>query len=150
MTWLGDNANSATNELAWYPPPAVERKAPASHEKDAFGEPEMLALMALRNPMMMSVISQLQRMALSGTWNLRVAAAHALGKIAVMSDEPFRFHCYVLLRALSGESANDPLGALFIKFSTNYLACPLKQQPLLQCESALVSSVLPGGVRAVA
>jgi hypothetical protein len=110
VTWLGDNANSATNELAWYPPPAVERKAPASHEKDAFGEPEMLALMALRNPMLMAVISQLQRTALAGTWNLRVAAAHALGKVAVMADEPFRLHCYVLLSALAGEASGDPLG----------------------------------------
>jgi hypothetical protein len=115
VTWLGDNANTATNELAWYPPPAVERKAPGSHEKDAFGEPEMLALMALRNPMLMSVISQLQRTALTGTWALRVGAAHALGKVAVMSDEPFRFHCYVLLCALSGEGASDPLGAFALQ-----------------------------------
>jgi hypothetical protein len=110
VTWLGDNGNTATNELAWYPPPSVERKAPASHEKDSFGEPEMLSLMAMRNPMLMSVISQLQRTALAGTWNLRVAATHSLGKLAVMSDEPFRFHCYVLITALSGGGTSDPLG----------------------------------------
>lgn len=112
MTWLGDNANSATNELAWYPPPSVERKAPASHEKDAFGEPEMLSLMAMRNPMLMSVISQLQGTALAGAWHLRVAAAHALGKIAALSDEPFRFHCYTLLATLAGHNTEDTLGAL--------------------------------------
>lgn len=112
MTWLGDNANSATNELAWYPPPSVERKAPASHEKDAFGEPEMLALMAMRNPMLMAVVSQLQGTALAGAWNLRVAAAHALGKIAALSDEPFRFHCYTLLATLAGQNTDDTLGAV--------------------------------------
>ena len=111
-TWLGDNANSATNELAWYPPPPVARKAPASHEKDSFGEPEMLALMAQRNPALMAVLSQLQRAALTGPWSLRVAAAHALGKIAVMSEEPFRFHGYCLLVALAGADSGDPLGAL--------------------------------------
>jgi hypothetical protein len=112
VTWLGDNANSATNELAWYPPPSVERKAPASHEKDAFGEAEMLCLMAMRNPMLMSIISQLQRTALAEAWHLRMAAALALGKIAVMSEEPFRIHCYTLLAALSGSKAHDPLGML--------------------------------------
>eukprot|EP00892_Ulva_mutabilis_P007551 jgi/Ulvmu1/5168/UM021_0185.1 len=112
ITWLGDHANHCTDELVWYPPPPVERKAPAQHEKGTFGEQEMLGVMAMRNPRLMSVISQLQRAALTLSWQLRVAAVRALGSIAVKADEPFRFHCYSLLNALAGTNADDSADVL--------------------------------------
>lgn len=112
ITWLGDHANHCTDELVWYPPPPVERKAPTQHEKGTFGEQEMLGVMAMRNPRLMSVISQLQRAALTLSWQLRVAAVRALGSIAVKADEPFRFHCYSLLSALAGTSADKSVDAL--------------------------------------
>jgi hypothetical protein len=115
VAWLGDHANHCTDELAWYPPPHVERKAPTQEEQGHFGEPELLGMMAMRNPRLLSVISQLQRVALTGPWQLRFSAAHALGKVAVKSEEPFRFHCYCLLNALAGSGPDKPcdvLGAL--------------------------------------
>jgi hypothetical protein len=93
----------------------VERKAPTQEEQGHFGEPELLGMMAMRNPRLLSVISQLQRVALTGPWQLRFSAAHALGKVAVKSEEPFRFHCYCLLNALAGSGPDKPcdvLGAL--------------------------------------
>lgn len=116
ITWLGDNANHCTDELVWYPPPPVERKAPAQHEKGVFGEQEMLGVMAMRNPRLMSVISQLQRAALTLSWQLRVAAVRALGSIAVKADEPFRFHCYSLLTALAGTGGDESADALGAQF----------------------------------
>ena len=112
--WIGEHANQACNEHCWYPPPSVPRKAPLPREKHAFGEPEMLALMALRSPNLMAVISQLQRAALCGAWQLRCAAASALAKIAVKSEEPFRLHCYSILVALKGQdtSGHDSCDAL--------------------------------------
>lgn len=94
----------------------MPRKAPLSHESDAFGEPEMLALMALRNPSLLAVIAQLQRATLTGAWPLRVTGASALAKVAVKSEEPFRLHCYSLLQAFAGGAdatdAGDILGTL--------------------------------------
>jgi hypothetical protein len=112
VSWLGEHANHCTDELAWYPPPSVERKAPSQEEQGQFGEPEMLGLMAMRNPRLLAVISQLQRAALAGPWQLRFTAVHALGKVAVKSEEPFRFHCYCVLNALAGNNPDKPCDVL--------------------------------------
>lgn len=125
ITWLGDHANHCTDELVWYPPPPVERKAPTQEQKGTFGEQEMLGVMAMRNPRLMSVISQLQRAALTLSWQLRVAAVRALGSIAVKADEPFRFHCYSLLNALAGTAAGKSVDSLGVFITTEKQCCIL-------------------------
>lgn len=140
VSWLGEHANHCTDELAWYPPPAVERKAPSQEEQGKFGEPEMLGLMAMRNPRLLAVISQLQRAALAGSWQLRFTAVHALGKVAVKSEEPFRFHCYCVLNALAGNNPNKPCDVLGACLTAPVTICSVPSISITACWSLLFSA----------
>eukprot|EP00873_Tetraselmis_striata_P008154 jgi/Tetstr1/428418/TSEL_018432.t1 len=104
--WLGANANLGSGELVW------ERR-PSAQAHD--GEPalEVLAAAARRSPAMVAVIGQLQKAMLTGAWQVRVAAAQALGKVAIRSGEPFRLQCYSILRgatAAADSEDSDPMG----------------------------------------
>jgi hypothetical protein len=52
-----------------------------------------------QSPLLALLISHLQRVMLAGPWEVRVAAAQALAKVAVRSPEPFRIQCYSVLAA---------------------------------------------------
>jgi len=63
------------------------------------------------NPSLSVVISALNDVILSGNWQLRAAAARAIAKIALRSGEPYRLHCYGILRSVSlGSHGQDTLG----------------------------------------
>ncbi|GIL76658.1 hypothetical protein Vretifemale_6217 [Volvox reticuliferus] len=69
------------------------------------------------SPLLSMSIAQLNRAQLTGAPVVRVAAAQALGKLAVRSGEPYRIQCYSLLAAavgriggVCGGAAADPLG----------------------------------------
>jgi hypothetical protein len=70
---------------------------------------------------MMAVVAQLQHAVLAMPWEVRIAAAQAIAKVAVRSEEPYRIHCYSILRSLAAHDAtngHDPLGGhTFVFFS---------------------------------
>ena len=75
---------------------------------------QVIALQAAENPAMMAVVAQLQHAVLTMPWEVRIAAAQAIAKVAVRSEEPYRIHCYSILRSLAASdraTGNDPLGA---------------------------------------
>lgn len=76
---------------------------------------QVIALQAAENPAMMAVVAQLQHAVLTMPWEVRIAAAQAIAKVAVRSEEPYRIHCYSILRSLAASgraTGNDPLGEI--------------------------------------
>ena len=64
-----------------------------------------------RSPSLSVIISALSDIILGGNWQLRSAAARAIGKIAIRSGEPYRLQCYGILRSVStGSNGQDSLG----------------------------------------
>eukprot|EP00887_Chlorella_sp_A99_P007321 scaffold2.g7321.t1 len=122
--WLGEHANGLCDEFCGRklpaPPPAAANGSAAAAK--GAGPPaaqplppvELLALYAGRKPTLSRIVEALHALALTGVWQLRLAAARAMSKIAVRSGEPFRLRCYGLLAALGGAGAGaggaDPLG----------------------------------------
>lgn len=85
----------------------------------AVSNAEALMLEAGRSPVMVTVLDALQRALLSGAWPVRVAAAEAMGKVAVRSPEPYRLQCYSVLTSLTrahgaGGLSRDVLGVLSV------------------------------------
>jgi len=105
--WLGANANMAAGEIVWsphrQPMPDVSLSEPSL---------EVLAKAGERSLLLTGVISQLQRGLMVGSWEVRVAAAQAIGKVAIRSPEPYRLQCYSILKAVVANSIHedDPLG----------------------------------------
>jgi hypothetical protein len=123
--WLGEHANVAANEFAGTSgieadtfedegviKPPSGRVEIATHNKP-LSAGEVIALQASENPAMMAVVSQLQHAVLTMPWEVRIAAAQAIAKVAVRSEEPYRIHCYSILRSLAASdhaAGNDALG----------------------------------------
>ena len=64
-----------------------------------------------RIPSLSIIISALNDIILGGNWQLRAAAARAIGKIAIRSGEPYRLQCYGILVSVStGAHGQDSLG----------------------------------------
>lgn len=55
-----------------------------------------------QSPMLCTILTYLNRALMTSIWEVRIAAARAIAKIAVRSSEPFRVQCYNILAAASG------------------------------------------------
>ncbi|KAL4422766.1 hypothetical protein ABPG75_008963 [Micractinium tetrahymenae] len=73
---------------------------------------ELLQQFGGRSPTLSRILLALQGLMLTAVWQLRLAAAQALAKIAVRSGEPYRLQCYSILAAAgsSGAGGSDALG----------------------------------------
>ncbi len=67
-----------------------------------------------RNPAMSQILSSLQVLLLTGVWTLRLAAAHALAKLAMRTGEPFRAQCYSILKMSTGAGMDSPGSADYL------------------------------------
>jgi len=129
--WLGEHANDLCEEYVGKPVKAMVLKAGQledtidveSEEEETEETPKrkndlekidlskLLDLHAGRVPALSIIISTLHDVILSGTWQLRAAAARSIGKIAIRSGEPYRLQCYGILVSIStGSQGQDPLG----------------------------------------
>lgn len=117
--WLGENANFATSIYAWdgghtvaasLAAVASAASVAASKAGGGLGEAELLACAsAAHSPVLAATIGHLHRAIGAAGWELRVAAAQALAKIAVRSCEPYRIQCYSLLQsAVAPAAASSP------------------------------------------
>ncbi|GBF93132.1 hypothetical protein Rsub_05861 [Raphidocelis subcapitata] len=110
--WLGENANFATNEFAWRPRGAPAPLAEALETADGVPQELLAAAAVAVNPLLSLILTHLQRAMLAGSWEVRMAAAQAVSKVAVRSGEPFRVQCYSMLAtARSRDAAAPPAGA---------------------------------------
>lgn len=103
--WVGENANPLCGEFSG-------RKIPFDSRTDvsnATAGAEALEITSGRNPMLSRILRTLQSVALTAVWQVRLAAAQAVAKIAVRSGEPFRLQCYSILASCGGSGA-DHLG----------------------------------------
>lgn len=74
---------------------------------------ELLQQFGGRSPTLSRIMLALQSLMITAVWQLRLAAAQALAKIAVRSGEPYRLQCYSILAAAAnqgGSGAGDALG----------------------------------------
>ncbi|KAK9794598.1 hypothetical protein WJX73_004152 [Symbiochloris irregularis] len=154
--WLGEYANVATGEFVGNPPPSSERNSQTgqrSGDESAGGAEsalvkgsggdipaEMLALQSDRNAALAAVVASLQQAFLLLPWPGRSAAALALAKIAVRSDEPFRLQCYGFLSSLAApglHGSHDVFGvASVIKAPLATLDAVYSTQTVLQALTA--------------
>ena len=121
--WLGEHANVLCDEYCGRRLPHIE--APVAPGGAGLGKENgggsaaagaaLLARYAGRKPTLARLIDALHGLALTGVWQLRLAAARALAKLALRSGEPYRLRVYSLLAGLAGTAggggaAADPLG----------------------------------------
>ncbi|WOL02023.1 hypothetical protein Cni_G10742 [Canna indica] len=107
--FLGENANYAAAEYAW------ESATPPGTALMMLDADKMVAAASSRNPTLAGALTRLQRCAFSGSWEIRIVAAHALITIAIRSGEPYRLQIYEFLHALS-------LGGVQSQFSQSQLS----------------------------
>lgn len=107
--WLGENSNAAALEYAG-DSEAVKATAAVSAAMQKTSSPgEIIAMQALRKPLMAAVLSHLHHSALSQPWGIRVAAVQAIAKVAVRSEEPYKLQGYTILKSLSApDYISDP------------------------------------------
>ncbi|KAL3136456.1 hypothetical protein ABBQ38_005712 [Trebouxia sp. C0009 RCD-2024] len=107
--WLGENSNAAALEYAG-DSEAVKATAAVSAAMQKTHSPgEIIAMQALRKPLMAAVLSHLHHSALSQPWGIRVAAVQAIAKVAVRSEEPYKLQGYSILKSLSApDYISDP------------------------------------------
>eukprot|EP00879_Flechtneria_rotunda_P022502 GHRR01023753.1.p1 GENE.GHRR01023753.1~~GHRR01023753.1.p1 ORF type:complete len:1357 (+),score=559.90 GHRR01023753.1:692-4762(+) len=97
--WLGENGNFGVGEYAWQPQPLPAELVQQLETADSCSQGRMATAAVAANPVLCMLIARLQRVMLTGLWEVRIAAAQALAKIAVRSGEPFRVQCYCILAA---------------------------------------------------
>uniref|UniRef100_A0A383W189 SH3 domain-containing protein n=1 Tax=Tetradesmus obliquus TaxID=3088 RepID=A0A383W189_TETOB len=102
--WLGENANFGTSEYAWAPKPLPQQLVTQLEAADGADQQQLAAAAMALNPVLCLLIARLQRVLVAGLWEVRLAAAQALAKIAVRSGEPFRVQCYSILATAAGGS----------------------------------------------
>ncbi|KAF6252279.1 hypothetical protein COO60DRAFT_1704362 [Scenedesmus sp. NREL 46B-D3] len=102
--WLGENANFGTGEYAWAPKPLPQQLVAQLEAADGADQQQLAAAAMALNPVLCLLIARLQRVMVTGLWEVRLAAAQALSKIAVRSGEPFRVQCYSILATAAGGS----------------------------------------------
>ncbi|KAI8103471.1 hypothetical protein M9435_004809 [Picochlorum sp. BPE23] len=129
--WLGEMANQlcgekcgsvvdsillrAKHDVAFEDDESVENTEEEEEEEDLsqeqFDRRTLIDAHSNRSPSLSIVISALNDIILGGNWQLRSAAARAIGKIAIRSGEPYRLQCYGILRSVSmGSNGQDSLG----------------------------------------
>lgn len=109
-------------------PDAAGQAGVGSHAPDIKLDPlERVALgAAVHAPCLSLTIAHLQRAMFAGSWEVRLAAAQALAKVAVRSPEPFRIQAYAVLASAVqpvppvagsgclGAGVGDPLGLVAV------------------------------------
>ena len=118
--WLGEHANHLCDEYCGrkLPPLAADGTSGGGKGSGAAAAaaagPQLLRAYGGRKPMLSHIIDAQHSLALTGVWQLRLAAVRALAKLGVRSGEPYRLRCYSLLAGLGGGGgsggAADPLG----------------------------------------
>lgn len=105
--WLGENANFGTGEYAWQQRNLPDQLAQQLESADSASQQQLAAAAVAINPVLAMLIARLQRVMVTGLWEVRIAAAQALAKIAIRSGEPFRIQCYsILATAAAGSIAH--------------------------------------------
>ncbi|DBA86816.1 TPA: hypothetical protein ACH3X2_005399 [Trebouxia sp. C0005] len=107
--WLGEHANAAALEYAGDSEAVKATAAVNAAMKMTTSPGEIIAMQALRKPLMAAVLSHLHHSALSQPWGIRVAAVQAIAKVAVRSEEPYKLQGYTILKSLSApDYISDP------------------------------------------
>lgn len=73
--WLGENANFGAGEYAWQPAPLPPALLMALQDADSASQERLVEAAATMNPVMAMLLARLQRLLVSGSWEIRVAAA---------------------------------------------------------------------------
>ncbi|KAL4571181.1 hypothetical protein LXL04_017933 [Taraxacum kok-saghyz] len=93
--FVGENANYAASEYAW------ESQTPPGIALMMLDADKMVAAASSRNPTLASALTRLQRIAFSGSWEVRIVAIQALATVAIRSGEPYRLQIYEFLYGLA-------------------------------------------------
>uniref|UniRef100_A0A7S0WTL6 SH3 domain-containing protein n=1 Tax=Chlamydomonas leiostraca TaxID=1034604 RepID=A0A7S0WTL6_9CHLO len=154
--WLGEHVNAIAGTVAWKPPNKASVKLPfmptAGDAATVSGLPdvqldalERLTLAAaVHSPLLHMAISHLQRAMLAGSWEVRVAAAQALAKVAVRSPEPYRVQAYSVL-AGTVQPAPPPAGSSLGTGSSDVLGLACVVQPALEVLDAMYAGEMVVG-----
>lgn len=73
--WLGENANFGAGEYAWQPRPLSPHLIAQLEEADGCSQQQLAAAAVEANPMLALLIARLQRVMMTGLWEVRIAAA---------------------------------------------------------------------------
>lgn len=73
--WLGENANFGAGEYAWAPRPLTPELVQQLEAADGCSQAQMAAAAVAMNPVLSVLIARLQRVMVTGLWEVRVAAA---------------------------------------------------------------------------
>ena len=105
--WIGENANFGSGEYSWKPRDLPDQIVQQLESADGANQQQLAAAAISINPVLAMLIARLQRVMVTGLWEIRIAAAQAITKIAIRSGEPFRIQCYcVLASAAAGSIAH--------------------------------------------
>lgn len=73
--WLGENANFGAGEYAWTPRPLTPELVQQLAAADGCSQAQMAAAAVSMNPVLSLLIARLQRVMVTGLWEVRIAAA---------------------------------------------------------------------------
>lgn len=73
--WLGENANFGAGEYAWSPRPLTPELVQQLAAADGCSQAQMAAAAVAMNPVLALLIARLQRVMVTGLWEVRLAAA---------------------------------------------------------------------------
>lgn len=102
--WIGENANFGTGEYGWKPQTLPDEIVRQLESADGANQQQLAAAAIAINPLLSMLIARLQRVMVTGLWEIRIAAAQAITKIAIRSGEPFRIQCYSILASAAAGS----------------------------------------------
>eukprot|EP00878_Enallax_costatus_P001838 GHUV01001996.1.p1 GENE.GHUV01001996.1~~GHUV01001996.1.p1 ORF type:complete len:1153 (+),score=396.09 GHUV01001996.1:337-3795(+) len=102
--WIGDNANFGSGEYSWKPRTMPDQIVQQLESADGANQQQLAAAAIAINPILAMLIAGLQRVMVTGLWEIRAAAAQAITKVAIRSGEPFRIQCYCILASAAAGS----------------------------------------------
>lgn len=73
--WLGENGNFGAGEYAWMPRPLTAELVAQLAAADSCSQAQMAAAAVAMNPVLALIIARLQRVMVTGLWEVRLAAA---------------------------------------------------------------------------
>jgi hypothetical protein len=73
--WLGENANFGTGEYAWALKPLPQQLVTQLEAADGADQQQLAAAAMALNPVLCLLIARLQRVMVTGLWEVRLAAA---------------------------------------------------------------------------
>ena len=112
----GDDEDAAAGEDDASEDREADAAAAAAAAAASASAAELMAQCGGRSPTLSRILLALQSLMLTAVWQLRLAAAQALAKVAVRSGEPYRLQCYSILAAAT--SAGGPGDALGLQSAT--------------------------------